>query len=90
MDDKENPIPDVPIQLQLIEGTATIVGGTSTTDSYRANSFVDVEPGNFVVIQSNLPNYPVDVSGYNTIPDDDTTDTDIVVDSRVGVTVEAG
>ena len=89
-DDNGNPIPAAPIQLQLIEGTTTTVVGTTTTDSNGAYSFVDVEPGNYIVIQSNLPTYPVDVSDYDTIPDGDSTDTDTVVDSSVGVTVEAG
>ena len=83
-------MPDVPIQLQLIAGGVTTVVGVTTTDSNGAYSFVDVEPGNYVVVESNLPAYPGDVSDYDTTFDSDSADADTTVDSSVGVTVEAG
>jgi hypothetical protein len=58
VDGKGNPIPDIAIQLQLIEGSTTIVGGDRLLWGFQTTL--------------------------------STTDTDTVVDSRVGATAKAG
>ena len=49
-----------------------------------------MEPGNYIVVQTNLPTFPDNVYDYDTTPDGDDSDKDTTVDNKVGVTVEPG
>ncbi|MGD1714707.1 MSCRAMM family protein, partial [Dapis sp. BLCC M172] len=83
-DDENNPLENVPIEL-FDEGGNSV--GTTTTDASGNYSFTDVAPGNYNVVETNLPGYE-DVSEVDGGDDGDNEDNGIV--NNIPVTVDPG
>jgi hypothetical protein len=84
-DDDGKPIKNVPLVLQTPTGE---VVATTTTNDLGEYVFTNIPPGDYNIVESELPLYPVDVSDYDTTPDGDVPDADTTVDNFIGVTVE--
>ncbi|WP_161565117.1 SdrD B-like domain-containing protein, partial [Okeania hirsuta] len=82
----DNPLADVTVTLVDDQGNPVATTTTGTDGSY---TFTDVEPGDYQVVQTNLPDYQ-DVSDQDTTPDGDAADNNTTVDNIVGVTVDPG
>ncbi|NEQ73046.1 MAG: hypothetical protein F6K23_08125, partial [Okeania sp. SIO2C9] len=82
----DTPLADVEVVLRDDQGNNV---ATTTTGSDGTYSFNDVEPGDYEVVQTNLPGYQ-DVSDQDNSNDGDPTDNDTTVDNIVGVTLEPG
>ncbi|NEQ73047.1 MAG: hypothetical protein F6K23_08130, partial [Okeania sp. SIO2C9] len=80
------PLEGVTITLRDDQGNNV---ATTTTGSDGTYSFNDVEPGDYEVVQTNLPGYQ-DVSDQDNSNDGDPTDNNTTVDNIVGVTLEPG
>ena len=77
-DDNGKPIPGTPIALKDSNGDVVM---TKTTDSNGKYVFNNLEPGDYTIVESNLPNYPGDLSDYDTAPDNDPADSDKATDN---------
>ncbi|KAI2514321.1 protein of unknown function DUF11 [Fragilaria crotonensis] len=86
-DDNGAPIPGTPITLKDSDGNVVL---TTVTDSNGKYVFEDLEPGDYSIIESNLPEFPGDLSDYDTIPDGDTPDSNKTTDNVIGVTIKPG
>ncbi|NEQ74935.1 MAG: DUF11 domain-containing protein [Okeania sp. SIO2C9] len=84
-DENGNGLGGVTIELQLPDGTP--VGSPITTNPDGTYEFTGVEPGNYNVIETNLPNYS-DVSEVDGGDDMDNPDNEIV--NNIPVTVDPG
>ncbi|KAI2514173.1 protein of unknown function DUF11 [Fragilaria crotonensis] len=84
-DDDGKPIKGVALELQSPTGE---VIATTTTNDLGEYVFTNIPPGDYNIVESELPLYPVDVSDYDTTPDGDVPDADTKVDNTIGVTVE--
>ena len=84
--EKGDPLSNVTIALAYPNGTiSTVVTGTD--GSYE---FIGLSPGNYTLTETNPPNYPDDVSDYDTTPDG-TSDTGFSPpDNIIAVTVIPG
>jgi uncharacterized surface anchored protein len=85
-DDSGKPIVNVLLELKIANST-TVVAST-TTDSNGGYLFAVVPPGEYVVVETNAPAFPIDVSDYDTKGDGDVSDGDTTVDNAVGVTLK--
>jgi hypothetical protein len=85
-DDSGKPIVNVLLELKIANST-TVVAST-TTDSNGGYLFAVVPPGEYVVVETNAPAFPIDVSDYDTKGDGDVSDSDTTVDNAVGVTLK--
>jgi uncharacterized surface anchored protein len=85
-DDSGKPIVNVLLELKIANST-TVVAST-TTDSNGGYQFTVVSPGDYVVVETNAPAFPIDVSDYDTKGDGDVSDSDTTVDNSVGVTLK--
>ena len=65
----------------------TVVVASTTTDSNGDYQFTVVPPGDYVVVETNSPAFPTDVSDYDTKSDGDVSDSDTTVDNAVKVTL---
>ncbi|NES68259.1 MAG: DUF11 domain-containing protein, partial [Okeania sp. SIO2D1] len=83
-DDDDNPLENVPIELFDEDGNSV---GTTTTGPDGTYSFTDVEPGNYNVVETNLPGYQ-DVSEVDGGDDGDNPDNGFV--NNIPVTVDPG
>jgi hypothetical protein len=81
------PIPDILVVLKTLNGTIVV---TTLTNSDGEYIFTDITPGDYNIVQTNTPEYPLDVSDKDTTPDGDTADSVTVVDSIIGITVVPG
>jgi protocatechuate 3,4-dioxygenase beta subunit len=87
MDNEGTVFLNVDIKLQKPDGTVVMITATDSNGFYK---FSEVEPGTYFVKETNLSTYPVDISDYDNSNDVDSTDSDTVVDNRIGVTLKAG
>jgi uncharacterized surface anchored protein len=86
-DDDGLPLIAIPLLLKAPDGS---VVATTTTDSNGEYIFADVEPGNYTIVETNNPSYPVDISDNDSSPDGDAGDAVTTVDNSIGVTVLSG
>merc|ERR1719159_2153337 len=85
-DTSGNNLDDVTVN--LVDESGNVVS-TTQTDSNGEYSFEFVFPGNYTIIQENLPGFN-STSDQDEIPDGDVSDNDTTVDNMINVTLNAG
>ena len=75
--------------VELLDSSGTVIE-TTNPDSNGFYEFVNLEPGDYIVREINDPDYPIDISDQDEMPDGDAGDSDSTVDNRIVVSLTAG
>jgi CobN/Magnesium Chelatase/Carboxypeptidase regulatory-like domain len=86
-DDKGNMLEGVKIELQKPDGT---VVKTTTTNRDGVYVFSEVEPDTYVIKETTLAAYPLNISDYDASDDGDVTDPNRAIDDEIGVVLNPG
>jgi hypothetical protein len=74
------------IVLELKDATDAVVA-TTVTDTSGVYIFSTVLPGKYTVVETNSPDFPIDVRDEDAVDDGDASDSDTTVDNQVKVTL---
>ena len=75
--------------ITLLDGTGDVVA-TFKTDNSGVYEFTGLPAGEYTVVESNPPGYPMDISDRDENDDKDPTDGDSVVDNKISVSLTPG
>jgi len=75
------------VTIELLDGSGGSTGKITLTDDFGFYEFNSLNPGMYIVKETNLPSHPVDVSDYDTMTDSDPDDNDFTVDNEIKVTL---
>jgi hypothetical protein len=89
-DDNGNPIPGTHDYIKMKDANDVAVL-TATADSSGKYAFNNLEPGDYTILESNLPLYPGDLSNFDEIPEsDESEDSNKTTENVIGVTIKPG
>ena len=78
------------VLISLSKASENTPVATTLTNASGAYLFSDLEPGDYNVLEQNLPAFPIDTSDRDTTSDGDPADLDTAIDNKVGVKLEPG